>query len=557
MRVFLRVSIVALLALAALTYSAADIIDPWHPWSTFGITADSAGDLTTVDAYAQERGLNAGDVLDVARMSVADRGTVLGSNVAAKSGRTIDLPLRSGKHVKLVAHPHTRSAADNVTDIAATISLVAYILIAAALALLRPMPATWAFLIFSSAFFYNGDQAQQYFPAWLEVLYNFVLIPVLQAVGPMAFFSFALRFPNAQPAGASRVMERIFLFAAPLLATANVSTGSGLLGMPFPPVLNGAMQLVIVALYLPGIAMLISRYAHSEQDERTRLRWAVAAFSIAFLPYIGFTAAENSFASVLSLPATNLTQAWLLIAPAALAYTVLKHRLFDIRFVVSRALIFGFMTTLTVGVLALADWAFGKWLEQSRFQLIAEVALALALGFSMTSLHKRMERFLNNVIFHAQALALSSVRRFTHELDLIADPSQLLAQTLETLRTRLESEYIAIFTADGATFVQPEPAVHALPPLFSANDLAVLRLRRWTEPFECDVPLHPLRGALLLPMTVRTQLIGFIACGPKADHTHYVPEEIETLQSLAHRAGAGYAWLTLRPTLGSPLPLSS
>jgi hypothetical protein len=324
-----------------------------------------------------------------------------------------------------------------------------------------------------------------------------------------------------------------------------------LFGVPFPQNVTGWVQFAIAALYFPSVAILIARYNGSAHAERTRLRWVVVAFAIAFLPYVFFTAAENATANVISLPVANITQAWLIIAPLALAYTILKHRLFDIRFVVSRALIFGFMTTLMVGILALADWGFGKWLEQSRFQIIAEAALALALGFSITTVHKRMEHALNRIVFRAQTVALAAIRRFTHEVDLIGDPAQLLAQTLETLRTRVDTEYVAIFSEEGMTFIQAQPGVESVPAMLSANDLAVLRLRRWSEPFECDVPHHPLRNALLVPMTARTRLVGFIACGPKTDHTHYVPEEIDTLQALAHRAGGGYAWLTMRPVLAS------
>ena len=79
-------------------------------------------------------------------------------------------------------------------------------------------------------------------------------------------------------------------------------------------------------------------------------------------------------------------------------------------------------------------------------------------------------------------------------------------------------------------------------------------MRRWSEPFECDEPHHPLRAALLLPMTARTQLVGFIVCGPKRDRTHYLPEEVETLGALAHRTGAAYGWLTLRAGEPATLP---
>ncbi|HET7815393.1 MAG TPA: GAF domain-containing protein [Candidatus Baltobacteraceae bacterium] len=548
MHAFLRVSIVVLIALGALLYNAADIVDPWYPWATYGITADSSGTIATVDDYASARGVRAGDVIILSKSPLADRPE-LGIVAAVHSGRTVDVPMRSGKTVRLTAHTRSRSLAENVTDILAVLSLVLYTLIAAALVLLRPMPATWAFFLFSAGLLYNGDQSMQYFPAWLVMLIAVVMYAILQAVGPVAFFSFALRFPNVAPMGRSKSAERILWFAAaPMLVGLNLaSMALPIAGVAFPAALTASIQFAIAALYVPGIVQLIVRYVRSARDERARLQWAVAAFAVAFVPYLFFTAVQNANANIISLSVSNVVQAWLVIAPVALAYTVLKHRVYDIRFVVSRALIFGIMTTATVGILALADWAFGKWLEQSRFHLVAEVTIALLLGFSLTTLHKRIEHLLNRVIFAAQTAALSAIRRFSHEIDLIAEPHQLVAQTLQTLRQRVEAQFVAIYTEEGNAFVQSEPVAEAVTPLLSANDLAVLRLRRWTEPFECDVPGHPFRGALLLPMTVRAQLVGFIVCGPKTDHTHYIPEEVDTLQALAHRAGAGYAWLTIRP----------
>lgn len=182
--------------------------------------------------------------------------------------------------------------------------------------------------------------------------------------------------------------------------------------------------------------------------------------------------------------------------------------------------------------------------------------MAVLIGVLLTTVHRRIESLLNSVIFRAQTLALQALRRFALETDLISDPRHLLLQTYEALHSRLESEYAAVYTTDGSAYALATPGSDAIPAILSAHDFAVLRLRRWQEPFECDEPGHPLRGSLLLPMTARAQLVGFIACGPKIDHTHYLPEEVETLASLAHRAGSAYALLTLRPASEEPATLA-
>lgn len=205
--------------------------------------------------------------------------------------------------------------------------------------------------------------------------------------------------------------------------------------------------------------------------------------------------------------------------------------------------------SLSIGVLALIDWGFGRWISASRFTLFAELALALVLGAGLSMTQRKIEAFLNSVVFRTQTLALQALRRFALETDLISDPQRLLSQTHEVLDARLESEYVAIYTEDGSSYVRATPGTDSSPALLAADDFAVLRLRRWHEAFECDEPRHAFRGALLSPMTARGHLIGFIACGPKHDRTHYLPGEVETLATLTHSVGSAFVLLTLSSPL--------
>lgn len=548
MRGFFRAAVVIVLTLLVFLDQAGDVLNPWSPWASFGFTTDTGGIVTSVDAYAAGRGLHVGDRVDPAAMPLRDR-VYLWSAASAAPGRSLLLPLRSGARIALVAHPRSRSFLDNLTVIPSVLAALLYVLLAALLVLLRPMPATWAFFLFSQFLLYTGDWDGQFFPTALSVVMNFVQPAVNLIVSPIAFFSFAVRFPNAQPVRAWARFERLLLFGiAPALILWNLFIWCGILAaIAVPRWETTAISALAALLYVPGVVALFARYASAPANERARLRWIVAAFSLAFVPILCANVVQNAIGYIGFIWVENAAVTWTIIAPLALTYTILRHRLFDIRFVVSRALIYAMLTSVTVGVLALADWGFGKWLAQSRFHLLAEVALALALGFSLTALHGRIERLLNAVIFRAQTLALAAIRRFTHEIDLITDAQSLIAQTRATLTEHLECAFVAIYTTQGGAFVRCAPGEPALPPLFSANDLAVLRLRRWNEAFECNVRDHALLGALLVPMTARAQLVGFIACGPKPDGTHYLPDETNALEVLAHHAASAYAWLTLRP----------
>ena len=85
------------------------------------------------------------------------------------------------------------------------------------------------------------------------------------------------------------------------------------------------------------------------------MRWVVAALAVAYLPFLAWRLnLELGWTSTILSPVIlNLSQAWFVWAPIAVAYTVLKHRLFDIRFVVSRALMYAVLMGIVVGALAL------------------------------------------------------------------------------------------------------------------------------------------------------------------------------------------------------------
>ena len=553
-RALIRTAFVVLLSALALAVTLPDMALPWHPFSTFGYSANQAtGVVTSVDRVASQAGLAVGDRVDRSALTPFQAGFILRTSPLAPERTRVHIPLTSGKSVDLVSHPFPRTLADNVTDVMQMLVLLLIVVIAAALVLMRPAPTTWAFYIYSVSMGYvPGQLTVEYAPTPIFIAMQSLRF-ILLIAGAAALVSFALRFPRSEPRGVAKLAERLLIFGvAPLLVvfgTFSVLENIRGLSGPLGPVVG---RTYFVSTGIATALILIGRYLRASSDERTRLQWVVAAFAVAFIPVQVLNAVESSgiFPPIWII---NSTFIFVVVVPLSVAYTVLKHRLFDLRLIFSRALLYALSTSVVIGLLAIVDWGVGRWLAESRFALAAELVLAVVIGVLLTTTHRRVEHLLNNVIFRAQVAALHALRRFAQETDLISDPHYLLLQTYESLRSRLECEYAAIYTLDGSSYVLATPPVESVPPLLASHDLAVLRLRRWHEPFECEEPRHPLHSALLLPMTARGELVGFIACGPKHDRTHYLPDEVDTLSLLAHRAGSAYALLTLSRT-GVGLP---
>ncbi len=545
MRRVVRTAFILTFTAIAMLIVGPDLMLPWHPYSSFGMSVDPHGTITSVDRVAETAGLRVGDRVELERLQPLERARYMG---VVPKGLVVRLPMVSGRTITLQAHTHTRTTLDNVTDVVAVLALLTFIALAAALVLLRSMPATWAFYGFAYTFCSYGALVKAISPQLLICI--MILMALAGAVSPAAFVSFALRFPDSKLKPAALWTERVLLFGVtPAIAAWGMYQllAYMIAGAPAPAWIRpGNLHNTLTdAIYAAGVAILIVRYATADSANRNRLRWVVAAFTVAFLPFLTVQFIWSATSLFPGAATINLAQACEVFAPIALAYTVLKHRLFDVRFVVSRALMYAGMMSLSVGALALIDWGFGRWISASRFTLLGELALALVLGAGLSMTQRKIEAFLNGIVFRTQMLALQGLRRFAQETDLIADPQRLLSQTYDALDARLQSEYVAIYTADGSSYARSTPGADAIPALVAADDFAALRLRRWHEAFECDEPRHAFQGALLLPMTARGQLIGFIACGAKHDRTHYLPEEVETLTTLTHRVGSAFALLTL------------
>ena len=543
-REVLRIAFVVLLSGYCLALALPDIALPWHPFSTYGYSARPGdGTVVWVDASAAGAGLRVGDTIDTGQLTLADKMRLARFSPLAPTGAVVQVPLTSGRSVTLTAHPYPRTLIDNIADVAQMFGYLAIVGIASMLLLMRPLPATWAFYFAAIGMsFAPATLTLEYAAPSLLVVLSLSRI-LLATVGRATVVSFALRFPNVECGRAAKTFERVLLFG--LTPFAILTSGLSVVGVAWAQLLNPyVFQGFLWSTALVAAFILLARYAGAAAEMRSRLQWIVASFAVAFIP-AGIVISIENAGFFPPIWIVNLSYLFQVVAPVAVAYTVFKHRLFDLRLIVSRAVLYAVLTSIMVTLLGLLDWAMGRWLAESRFALAAELVLAVGVGVLLSVMHRRIETLLNNVIFRAQALALQAVRRFSHETDLIADPHLLLQQTGEVLRTRLETDYIAIYTADGSSYALVTPPSPGIPSLLAAHDLAVLRLRRWHEPFECEEPAHPLAGALLLPMTARGQLVGFIGCGPKHDRTHYLPDEVETLALLSHRTGSAYALLTL------------
>jgi hypothetical protein len=294
------------------------------------------------------------------------------------------------------------------------------------------------------------------------------------------------------------------------------------------------------------------------EEHRAQARWVGGAVMLSQAAWLvtNFTLLAN--------PNPQAWSSWMSLFQdvplLAIAYAILRHRLVDVTIVFSRAAVFGFVSIALVALFVAGEWLAAQILERGLGSTAANgwlgkavpLGVALLVGLSARSIHAIVDRQLNAIFFGKRAQSLAALRRLAMEADVVTDTSSLLTLTFESVRESIEGKYAAIYIADNGSYACVRSTHGTLPTRLEQNDAALVRLRRWNEPFEMEFGAHPLSEALLLPMSIRGSLLGLLVCGPKRERTHYLPEEIDALALVAHRVGTAYELLSRAVPDGAP-----
>jgi hypothetical protein len=305
---------------------------------------------------------------------------------------------------------------------------------------------------------------------------------------------------------------------------------------------------------LLAVVAAIDGFLHVDEKHRIQMRWVGVALIVWAIP------ALYGSAYALTGPYAPPFITWFglfgNVSPLLIAYAILRHRIVDVSIVVSRAAIFTIVSVVVVVLVVALEWILGQILGRGIGAEAANgvagqalrLAVAVGVGLSAVPILKLVERWLNSVFFGKRAQALAELRRFALEADVVTSAASLLTLACNSLCENIEGQYAAIYMSENGGFSRVRSSDNSPPLVLGQDDAAIVRLRRWNEPFEMNAGAHTLSEALMLPMTIGGSLLGVLVCGPKRERTHYLKEEIEALALVAHRVGTASYVLLQRET---------
>src|SRR5579863_6625511 len=406
-------------AAVAIALNVAASAQLFTPPSTFGyrLIYTDGNRVAEVDpgTSAARAEIRVGDRLDFSRSSLHDRIVGLEYQPPLAGERTTfdvspSTSLRMTRRATtLVATPLTAEETKHAIFSPLTSFLrlagFAYIVIALLILLRRPNRMTWGlFLYLVSA----TSVTLFRFPVWLLPIAQ-LASDVLAVAGPIGLVIFAARFPDDKPAGWRVWLDRLAIPIGALFVIPNLAwdaTSLFAVGSPAPWMSLGSVGGALALIAIAGVT-LVAAYFGVARSERQRFVWVMAGVLFTLLSYASDWARYSSTAYPL---ATSDAFVWLAlvlyaIAPFAIAYAVVRQRVFDISFVISRTLVYTILSGAIFAIFALVEWLTARVIEQSGVALVLVGLTAIGVAFSLQPASARIEALVEGLLFRRRHLA--------------------------------------------------------------------------------------------------------------------------------------------------------
>jgi len=277
--------------------------------------------------------------------------------------------------------------------------------------------------------------------SWVLLIFPFINIPLL--------------FPTGKPLSPrwrwvsiiSVIWAGLFIFGATFIETLGAIIGNSYQN-PFGFIPD---QLFVswLRIWIPGLllltllsmAALILRHRRSSRLERTQINWLLFAclfFTINYL-LIGILNIEDS-ETIVGYIAELIFSFSLMLVPVSIAIAILRYRLWDIKILIRRTLVYSILSAILAlvyfGGVTLFQGLFSKFTGDQSSAAIVLSTLSIAALFN--PLHNRIRSFIDRRFYRSKydsektLLAFSQVLR--EEVDLDELNERLVAVVNETLQ---------------------------------------------------------------------------------------------------------------------------
>ena len=356
------------------------------------------------------------------------------------------------------------------------------------------------------------------FASMMEVLCNW--FPV------MALASFAIRLPGSVPSAPQRLAIRV-------VDTIVIVAFCGGLLLLF----DGYGSSFIAMTAVSGIVLLLASVAaliYARPADRGRTGIVFAGVMIGGVGYavnmIGLELGEPHWLFIIYADIS------VVIVPMSLAYAILRHRIFDVAFVLNRTIVFALTSALVLILFAALELVAERFLSDATHVegIILQFGIALAVVVSIRLLHRRVDLMVDSVLFRSRHEQESALRRFASTLQFYTEESPLVRDTVDVLLRYAHVRGAAVYFAQDSGLQQVQSSFPVAAPEIDHNDAAYVELRAHNEPLLVHTMPTAFPGDRLYPMVRAGRMVGVIATGERESGEEMPPDIDDAINQIAH-----------------------
>ncbi len=516
-----------------------------YPLGDWGLTIPGDGrSVATVRAEgpAARAGIRVGDRVDLSSASSRIMLEVLGG-AASAPGAILHLRVIHNGRARLVAlrairEPPSWAPLLVLREVIWLLPVALGVL----LLVLRPSPTTWGFFLFSLG---AGGQPPTAIgnariippsiePAWMATT-NLLYFALPRAGLVLFAFSLARRSLKMWRtalivfAGLLGLIQAVPLFAInPDFIIPSLTLGCEI----------GGAMIAILALF--------DAYQRVSDHLRQRLYW----ISIGLVLWVTVSITDALLWPVYETyqfhTAIDVSQ---LIFPSMVAYALLHERVVDIRFALSKTLVYSILTAMAVAVFALIDAFLSRGIAAGRLSLPIDVFVAIALGFFFHGIHGTIDIAVDRFLFRQRHDAEIRLARAANAVLHVHSDAAVAEYLVEVPGHVLNLTSVALYRRNDQSFALEKHASTSrdLPRNVALDDPLVAYLSAELGPVrlsEIEPETRALapsdKAVLALPLLARRELGGFVLYGAHRDGADIDPDEIKALIPLVANAAITY-----------------
>lgn len=293
-------------------------------------------------------------------------------------------------------------------------------------------------------------------------------------------------------------------------------------------------------IFAVPVALLLVGYARAESGLKVKLGWVAFAGAM-IVTSVSITNAQP-FGYIASYAVSSVT---FVFTSLSLTYAILRLRVVSLAIVFDRALVYGLVTTVVVGVVAAVNSVMLREALPPGASLAVQVLVPLILGIALRQVKQYMDRIVERVFFRSKYLSERALRSFSRHVEHFGDAASLLEAAVHEVQRHTHAPGVAIYSAEPRGYkLLKQVGDGKFPKKLDGDDSALVAVR--ADRHSVDLGTYP--GALgedgcMFPMLVLGTLRGVIVCRNRPGE-HFGPDERKLLAHVAREVGA--AWRILR-----------